>query len=329
MLVGSADMLQLHMVLHHLEMLDNVVLQQDTVHPLAQVIIDGSIDRPGREADPAPSGQCCNFRVNIIAGQNLHTCLCQRSRQGIGNAFPVAEQDCLVLTDHGKAGEQRAGIHIAAAQVVKPAEAVQRAHYIAVQTQLFHLFPHQLQLLADRQASIVLGIGKGHAGGQCRTVLGPELIHQTQIGAQGDVIHSALFPQFQYHGSGSHPSVEGNGAAGGYRFEQIVRQGNHTGVRSPEQGDTASAELAGSLQIIASIGPETGLLLGYYNRARRSGESGDPAALPIVFRQIFAHVFIGIEHDICINAVCSHLISEGGNSLLDSHKSDTSITLLW
>ena len=39
MLVGSADMLQLHMVLHHLEMLDNVVLQQHTVHPLSLIHI--------------------------------------------------------------------------------------------------------------------------------------------------------------------------------------------------------------------------------------------------------------------------------------------------
>lgn len=42
------------------------------------------------------------------------------------------------------------------------------------------------------------------------------------------------------------PAVEGNGAARGDRFEQVVRQRNHTGVGSPEQGDTASAELIGA-----------------------------------------------------------------------------------
>lgn len=54
MLVGSADMLQLHMVLHHLEMLDNVVLQQDTVYPFAQVIIDGSIGLSGPRSRSGP-----------------------------------------------------------------------------------------------------------------------------------------------------------------------------------------------------------------------------------------------------------------------------------
>lgn len=45
-LVGGADVLQFHMVFHHLEMFDDVIFQQDTVHPFAQAVVDGSIDGP-------------------------------------------------------------------------------------------------------------------------------------------------------------------------------------------------------------------------------------------------------------------------------------------
>ena len=178
---------------------------------------------------------------------------------------------------------------------------------------------HTANLVVSGLAGIVFGLHKHLVGGNGRTVA-PYQRQGVEVGAHGDAALTAQFGNELHHRRGS---VDHAVDAHLRRFHvaqhtsQPCRDAGRAGHALLHQHVLRAAELLGSSNEIARVGPQCGLAHRDHSGACRSVESRYPfAPLPVV-GNIFTIVRIGAWKDEGIEPLAPHHFAQRSQSFID------------
>ncbi len=243
--------------------------------------------------------------LHIVVGAHAHVVGLEVGAHFGSELAVVDEEHALALRHIGEGYHHRGVGHIGAAQVKEPRNLVERGHKGAGGPGLLHRLHSAVDFAVNRLASQVFAVHIG-LGSRPLGAVGPDFVGGIEVGGK----HKAVFGAEVFEAVGRHhrkqASVDGHNAVFVEFRRQPLGDGGLAGNVLLMHFKSAVLELLGSLQKIARIGPQPGLVERDHGGAVAAGEAGEPVAELPVGAHIFALVRVGAGHNHGIHVFCTH-----------------------
>ena len=250
----------------------------------------------------------------------------------LGGQLPVVNEECRFRRGDEQIGhEDGIAVHVAAPQIERPGDVVERRDEHSVSMLPAQRLPDAADFLACRLSRQVQRLHHHLVQRHGRTV-GPHLRKDVEIGAQRE---SASLPQLTdqpfHHAVGTGHAVDAHflRVAVAQLLAEPLRHGRRFGQTLLHQHKLRATQLLGGSDEIARIGPQRGTRHRHDCRTSRAVEARNPLATLPVVGHILAVVGVGTGENKCCQMLAAHHLAHGSQAVTNRFFHSLSVKFLF